>query len=106
MDYRTEAPPILRDFLVYHETIQAHSKKTVDEYYLDLRGFFRYLKLERRIVPADTPMEQIAVDDVDLELVPCLCSSLEFLTLPQFITFITSKKLFRCFRDECFTTSF
>ena len=69
MDYRTEAPPILRDFLVYHETIQAHSKKTVDEYYLDLRGFFRYLKLERRIVPADTPMEQIAVDDVDLELV-------------------------------------
>ena len=69
MDYRTEAPPILRDFLVYHETIQAHSKKTVDEYYLDLRGFFRYLKLERRIVPADTPMEQITVDDVDLELV-------------------------------------
>ena len=61
MDYRTEAPPILRDFLVYHETIQAHSKKTVDEYYLDLRGFFRYLKLERRIVPADTPMEQITV---------------------------------------------
>ena len=45
MDYRTEAPPILRDFLVYHETIQAHSKKTVDEYFLDLRTFFRYMKI-------------------------------------------------------------
>ena len=36
MDYRTEAPPILRDFLVYHETIQGHSRRTVDEYYVDL----------------------------------------------------------------------
>ena len=43
-DYRTEAPQILRDFLAYHETIKAHSKRTVDEYYLDLRNFFRYMK--------------------------------------------------------------
>ena len=43
-DYRTEAPQILRDFLSYHETIKAHSKRTVDEYFLDLRNFFRYLK--------------------------------------------------------------
>lgn len=34
-DYRLTAPPVLRDFLVYHETIQGHSRKTVDEYYLD-----------------------------------------------------------------------
>ena len=40
------APQVLRDFLVYHETIQGHSRKTVDEYYLDLRNFFRYLKME------------------------------------------------------------
>ena len=46
-DYRTEAPPILRDFLSYHETIKAHSRKTVDEYFLDLRNFFRYLKQTR-----------------------------------------------------------
>lgn len=25
MDYRTEAPSILRDFLVYRETVQGHS---------------------------------------------------------------------------------
>ena len=43
-DYRTDAPQILRDFLAYHETIKAHSKRTVDEYYLDLRNFFRYMK--------------------------------------------------------------
>lgn len=69
MDYRTDAPPILRDFLVYHETIQNHSHKTVDEYFLDLRNFFRYLKLQKQLVPAGTPVDSIEIDDVDLALV-------------------------------------
>ena len=42
--YKDDAPQILRDFLSYHETIKAHSQKTVDEYFLDLRNFFRYMK--------------------------------------------------------------
>ena len=46
-DYRTDSPEILLDFLSYHETIKAHSQRTVDEYYLDLRNFFRYLKWSR-----------------------------------------------------------
>lgn len=69
MDYRTEAPPILRDFLSYHDTIQGHSRKTVDEYFLDLRNFFRYLKLEKNKVPRDTDFDDIDISDVDLELV-------------------------------------
>ncbi len=69
MDYRTEAPAILRDFLVYHETIQAHSRKTVDEYFLDLRNFFRFIKLEKGRVPRTAELEEIPIDDVDLELV-------------------------------------
>lgn len=68
MDYRTEAPPIIRDFLVYHETIQNHSRKTVDEYFLDLRNFFRYLKLQRHMVPQNTELESISIDDVELTL--------------------------------------
>ena len=69
MDYRTDAPPLLRDFLVYHETIQGHSHQTVDEYFLDLRSFFRFLKQDKRLVPADTPFDSISIDDVDLALV-------------------------------------
>ena len=69
MDYRTEAPAIIRDFLTYHQTIQGHSRKTVEEYYLDLRGFFRFLRLERGQVPPETPMEEISIDTVDLDLV-------------------------------------
>ena len=69
MDYRTEAPQILRDFLVYHETIQNHSHKTVDEYFLDLRNFFRFLKLHKNLVPKDTTIESIDISDINLEFV-------------------------------------
>lgn len=69
MDYRTDAPPLIREFLVYHETIQGHSRQTIDEYYLDLRSFFRFLKQSRKLVPADLPVDEIPIDDVALPLV-------------------------------------
>ena len=68
MDYRTDAPPLIRDFLVYHETIQGHSRQTVDEYFLDLRSFFRFLKHDKKMIPAGMPMDEIPIDDVDIEL--------------------------------------
>jgi len=69
MDYRTESPEILREFLFYHETIKGHSKKTVDEYFLDLRTFFRFLKLHKGIVPRDTPIDEISIMDIDISFV-------------------------------------
>lgn len=69
MDYRIEAPPIIREFLTYHETVKDHSKKTIDEYFLDLRMFFRYIKLIKQKVPRTTEFEDISILDVDLDLV-------------------------------------
>ena len=68
-DYRTEAPQILRDFLAYHETIKAHSKRTVDEYYLDLRNFFRYMKQIRDPSLSEKQLDEIDIMDVDLDFV-------------------------------------
>ena len=68
-DYRLESPPILRDFLSYHETIKAHSQKTVDEYFLDLRNFFRYLKQSHDPSLRDLPLSEISIMDVDLDFV-------------------------------------
>ena len=68
-DYRTEAPQILRDFLSYHETIKAHSRRTVDEYFLDLRNFFRYLKQIRDPALSGKALDEIDIMDVDLEFV-------------------------------------
>ena len=69
MDYRTEAPALIRDFLVYHETIQGHSSRTIDEYCLDLRSFFRYIKQKKDLISKDVPFDSIMIDDVDLSLV-------------------------------------
>lgn len=67
-DYQLESPQILLDFLSYHETIKAHSSKTVDEYFLDLRNFFRYLKRIRNPNLRNVPLEEISILDVDLSL--------------------------------------
>lgn len=66
MNYRSEAPAPVRDFLVYHDTIKGQSGATVDSYYLDLRTFTRYLMIEKGRVPRDTPMEEIDIRDADL----------------------------------------
>ena len=69
MDYRFESPEIIKMFLTYHENIKGHSRKTVDEYFLDLRTFFRYLKISKHIVPKGTPLDSISIMDIDLDFV-------------------------------------
>ena len=69
MDYRTESPEILREFLFYHESIKGHSKKTIDEYFLDLRLFFRFMKIHKGYAPKDSEIEQISIMDVDIDMV-------------------------------------
>jgi site-specific recombinase XerD len=69
MDYRVEAPEIIREFLVYHETIKGHSKMTTDEYFLDLRTMFRFLKQKKGLAPTDTEFEEISIMDIDLAFV-------------------------------------
>lgn len=64
-----EAPQIIREFLGYLGTIKGKSEKTVEEYYLDLRTFFRYIKLSRNLVSDDTPFEKISISDVDIDLI-------------------------------------
>ena len=68
-NYQTDAPDILREFLAYHETVKAHSKRTVDEYFLDLRNFFRYLKQIRDPGLKNLSLDEIDIMDIDLHFV-------------------------------------
>ncbi len=63
-----QCPPVLREFLGYLEVIKGRSGHTVDEYFLDLRTFFRFLKEKRGLVSPATPFEEIPIEDVTLEL--------------------------------------
>ncbi len=69
MDYRQDSPQLLLDFLSYHETIKAHSQRTVDEYYLDMRNFFRYLKRQRDPSLAGKNLDEIDIRDIDIAFI-------------------------------------
>ena len=68
-NYQMQSPDILREFLAYHENVKAHSRRTVDEYFLDLRNFFRYLKQVRNPALSDLALDEIDIMDVDLDFV-------------------------------------
>lgn len=82
------SPPIIRDFLTYNETIKGKSSLSVEEYYLDLQTFFRYLLLIRGKTDKSTEFEKIDIKDVDLELIKSVTIS----DLYSFIVFCKDER--------------
>lgn len=64
-----DCPQILKEFLIYHENIKGQSQLTIQEYYLDLRMFLRFVKLMRSDMPLSTPLEDIPIKDVNLDFI-------------------------------------
>ena len=89
LDYRIDAPDILCDFLSYHETVRAHSGKTVDEYYLDLRTMFRYLKLRKGLVADDMPFDEIPIRDINLEFI----SKITLSDIYDFLSYLSRERM-------------
>lgn len=77
------SPPVIRDFLTYSETIKGKSSRSVDEYFLDLQTFFRYLLIIKGKVDKTTNFEKISIESVDAELI----SSVTISDLYSFIVF-------------------
>ena len=70
-----DCPQIVKEFLVYHETIKGQSPRTIQEYYLDLRMFLRFIKLMRNDMPITTQLDDIPIKDVNLEFVRTITTS-------------------------------
>ena len=66
MQKYSDCPQILRDFLIYHETIKGQSPRTIHEYYLDLRMFLRFVRLMRNDMPIATCLDDIPIKDIDI----------------------------------------
>lgn len=62
-------PDFIRDFLTYNETIKGKSSKSVEQYYSDLRTFFRYILLVRGKAQPGIPFNKIDISGADIELV-------------------------------------
>ncbi len=69
------APPIIRDFLTYSESIKGKSSTSIDEYYLDLQTFFRYIKQMRGLVDKNTEFSDISISDIDISLIKTITLS-------------------------------
>ncbi len=55
----------LEAFLGYFQAIRERSPKTIKEYRYDLVLFFRFMLRQRRLVPADRPLEEIELIGID-----------------------------------------
>lgn len=71
-DYFREAPPIMQEYLGYMDNVKGRSALSVDEYYRDLRTFFRFLLKEKGCVPKNQETEQIDISGVDLDFVKAI----------------------------------
>lgn len=78
------APEPLAAFLIYIESIQGKSKKTVDEYFYDLRTFYRFLKIYYGKVSDDVAFSDITIDDVDLTML----RSVDLQTIYEYMNYL------------------
>ena len=83
-----EAPSFLKEFLLYMQNIKGRSTKTVDEYYLDLRTFFRYINVHRNIISSEVDFESIPIDNVDIDLI----KSITLMDAYEFMNFLIRNK--------------
>jgi len=84
-----DCPQILRDFLIYHETIKGQSPLTIQEYYLDLRMFLRFIKLMRNDMPINTVLDTISIVDVDIAFIGSVTTADIF----DFLSYLTNDRI-------------
>ncbi len=65
----SELPEIFRGYITYLETIKSRSSSTVNEYFNDIRTFFRFLKIKRCLADREQDFESITINDVDIALI-------------------------------------
>lgn len=88
ISFENEAPTIIKEYLFYLQTIKGVSPKTVNEYYLDLRTFFKFLKIKRGLASNQEDFEKINIEDVDLEFI----KSVTLLDAYEFMNYILRER--------------
>ncbi len=68
-EYMEKAPEILREFLSYLQNVKGESPRTVDNYFVDLRIFFRFMKKFKGVVDEKTLEDQIPIDDITIDFI-------------------------------------
>lgn len=85
---KLEMPMLVQEYAMYLRNIKGLSAKTVDEYCMDLRTLFRFLKMNWALVQPGAPLEEIPVNDVDLEFI----RGIKTYDLFEFMNFVADER--------------
>ena len=85
---KAEMPVIVQQYALYLRNIRGLSAHTVDEYCMDLRTFFRFIKRDRGLAGDENNLEAISVNDVDLDLI----RSITTLDIFEFMNFVADSR--------------
>ncbi len=83
-----EFPQIVREYLFYTQTIKGRSERTVQAYAVDLKTFFRYLNVRKKLVSENIPFEEIEIQNIDLDLL----RQVTLTDLYEFLHFVSTER--------------
>ncbi len=88
INYSDLCPAPMSDFLEYMLSIKGRSPKTVSEYYLDLRTFYRFLVIRFRLSSTTENFEEIDINLINLHIL----KKIKIMDLHAFIAFIDRER--------------
>lgn len=88
VNYNDLCPAPLSNFLEYSLSIKGRSEKTVSEYYLDLRTFYRFLVIRFKLSPDVKDFENIDINLVSLDTL----KKVKIMDLHSFIAYIDRER--------------
>ena len=83
-----KSPKVIGEFLGYMQTVKGKSQKTIEEYYIDLRTFFRYMKIKWKLVDQDTALEEINICDVNIDNI----KTIKLLDVFEYMNYLISER--------------
>lgn len=84
--YMDDSPMIFREFFGYLETVKGKSQLTVNEYFLDLRTFFRYFKQSHGLADKNAELSEIDISDVDVDM----CAAVTLGDVYEYMNYLAS----------------
>ena len=88
VNYNDLCPAPMSDFLEYMLSVRGRSEKTVSEYFLDLRTFYRFIAIRLKLSSKVEVFENIDIDLVTLDVL----KKINIMDLHAFIAFIDRER--------------
>lgn len=87
-NYYDNAPQLIKDFIFYEQIVKGRSELTVKNYYIDLRTFFRFYKIQNGLVSNTSDLGDIDISDLtDRDI-----CSVDLQTAQQFLIYMKEEK--------------